>query len=138
MSFQLFTILGLLIMAITLVSLRREHIRTEYSVSWLSVGVILAALSLFPPALINIARRLNVDPNLCLLIIGGTLISALVFEISHVVSKLRDENVLLAQRLAILEHQLHRFGASNAENSIKDGPEASNPSYSGREPSSAR
>jgi BMFP domain-containing protein YqiC len=41
-------------------------------------------------------------------IVAGVLISGLVFGISRVVSRLRDENVLLAQRIAILEFRLQR------------------------------
>jgi hypothetical protein len=34
----------------------------------------------------------------------------LVFELTRVVSRLRDENVILAQRLAILEFQVRESG----------------------------
>jgi hypothetical protein len=103
---SLFLVIGLATVVGTLVSLRREHIRTEYSVSWLIVGVILTLLALFPRALDVAARKIDLDPRLILLTVGGALISGLVFEISHLVSKLRDENVMLAQRLAILEYRL--------------------------------
>jgi hypothetical protein len=104
----MFLIIGLVTLCVTLISLRREHIRTEYSVSWLAVGVILTALAMIPNLLDNAARYLDLDPRICLLLLGGVLISGLVFEISHVVSKLRDENVILAQRLAILEYRLRQ------------------------------
>ncbi len=118
----LFLVVGILTIVVTLFSLRREHIRTEYSVSWLAVGAILTLLALFPRALDATARALDVDPRTCFLIASGALISSLVFEISHVVSKLRDENVMLAQRLAILEYQLrpsgeHRLGEHHGESS---------------------
>ena len=106
--FDVFFILGAITVLATLFSLRREHIRTEYSLSWLLVGAILAILALVPrvPA---VAQRMGIDSHLFLPIAGGVLISTLVFEISHVVSKLRDENVMLAQRLAILEFQLRQI-----------------------------
>src|SRR5207248_2487407 len=110
---SLFLVIGLATLAGTLVSLRREHIRSEYSVSWLLVGVILTLIALSPSQVDGIARGLDLDPRLLFLVVGGALISGLVFEISHVVSKLRDENVMLAQRIAILEYQLRRTEQSH-------------------------
>jgi hypothetical protein len=114
---SLFLVIGLTTVLGTLISLRREHIRTENSVSWLLVGVILTVLALSPRILEWAARNLDLDPRLFFLIVGGALISGLVFEISHVVSKLRDENVMLAQRLAILEYQVRRANKVHGENS---------------------
>jgi hypothetical protein len=99
-------IIGLLIIVGTLISLRREHIRTEYSVSWLAVGVLLTALAAFPALLNGISARLEVSPEVFFLTTGGTLISILVFGIARVVSRLTDENVMLAQRVAVLEFQM--------------------------------
>jgi hypothetical protein len=107
MNFHLvFVAIGLTTIAATLISLRREHIRTEYSTSWLLVGIILSVLGLFPGALDGAARILGVEPPVSFLILAGLLVSAVVFEVSHVVSRLRDEKVVLAQRIAILEFQI--------------------------------
>jgi hypothetical protein len=75
------------------------------------VGVLLTGLSAFPKVLGGLARNLNLGPEICYLMVGGTLISGLVFEISHLVSRLRDENVMLAQRIAILEYELNNTEA---------------------------
>ena len=116
MSLHLISLgIGLITIVGTLVSLRREHIRTEYSVSWLAVGIILTGLSAFPSLLDSASRRIGVGPDVCFLIIGGTLISVLVFEMTRVVSRLRDENVILAQRLAILEFQVRDSGNRNGQ-----------------------
>ncbi len=118
MNFHLlFLVIGLATVVATLVSLRREHIRTEYSVSWLLVGAILTFLALFPRALDEAARTISLDPRLVFVIAAGVLISGLVFENSHVVSKLRDQNTMLAQRLAILEYQLGRLNEGNGQSS---------------------
>ena len=65
---SVFLIAGLAIIAGTLYSLRREHIRVEYSVSWLAVGCTLTGLSLFPSILRITARKLGLDPQLFFLI----------------------------------------------------------------------
>jgi hypothetical protein len=116
MSLHLISLsIGLITIVGTLVSLRREHIRTEYSVSWLAVGIVLTGLSAFPSLLDMASSHLGVGPEGCFLIIGGTLISALVFEMTRVVSRLRDENVILAQRLAILEFQMQDSGERHGQ-----------------------
>jgi hypothetical protein len=111
---SVFVLAGLLTVAGTLVSLRRQHIRTEYSVSWLVVGIVLTGLTAFPRLLNEIANIVGLDFETCFPLVGGTLVSGLVFEISHLVSRLRDENVILAQRIAILEYQLQEFGNRDA------------------------
>jgi hypothetical protein len=112
-----FVLIGLLTIAGTLVSLRREHIRAEYSVSWLVVGVVLTTLAALPKVLDRVALAFGASPDTFLLIAGGTLIATLVFEISRVVSRLRDENVMLAQRVAILEYRIGEFGKDGTQDS---------------------
>jgi len=105
---SVFLLLGIITIVATLVSLRREHIRTEYSVSWLVLGSILSLSALFPGTLDEIAKEAGFDPRVFFVLVSGGLSSILLFDISHVVSKLRDENVMLAQKLATLEYQLER------------------------------
>src|SRR3954449_2408961 len=94
---NVFIAAGLLAVVVTLVALRRQHIRAEYSVSWLIVGSILTGLAAFPAALNKLARLFGIDYETCFLLIGGVLVAGVLFEMSHLVSRLRDENVMLAQ-----------------------------------------
>ncbi|HEY4088577.1 MAG TPA: DUF2304 domain-containing protein [Bryobacteraceae bacterium] len=112
---SLFLATGIFTTIATLRSLRREHIRTEYSISWLGVGVILTLLALFADAISQAAHKIGLDPAICFAAVAAMLISGLVFEISHVVSRLRDENVILTQRLAILEHQVRKVDSRHGE-----------------------
>jgi hypothetical protein len=106
---QIFQYAAVIIILATLVSLRRAHIRVEYSVSWLGVGLILFICALFPRFLMRAAASLGVDPQTGFVFLAGILALALVFEVSLAVSQLRDENVMLTQRLAILEYHLLRM-----------------------------
>jgi hypothetical protein len=103
---QIYQNAAILIVLATLVSLRRAHIRVEYSVSWLVVGVILFVCALFPRLLARLASSFGLDPEAAFLVLTGALALALLFEVSLVVSQLRDENIILTQRLAILEYHL--------------------------------
>jgi hypothetical protein len=116
MNHPVFLLIGLLTIAGTLVSLRREHIRPEYSVSWLGVGIVLTVLAAFPRLLDGVAHIFGASADAFFLMTGGTLIAILVFEISRVVSRLRDENVMLAQRVAILEYKIREIGKDGTKN----------------------
>jgi xanthosine utilization system XapX-like protein len=73
---SIFFAAGVLTVIGTLVSLRREHIRTEYSVSWLAVGLTLAFLAMTPRALVGLLGILageQVIPLAKQLITGSTI-----------------------------------------------------------------
>ena len=106
---QIFLLGAVIVILATLFSLRRAHIRVEYSVSWLVVGAISFVCALFPSVLMRIASELGLDPQIGFIFLAGALGVALLFEVSLVVAQLRDENVLLTQRLAILEYHLHQL-----------------------------
>lgn len=101
------TILSIVLMVVVLFSVRRSHIRVEYSVSWLGAGVILLVLSRSPRALYWIAEQLGLtDPPLALLILVFCIFLVVIYRLSVVISDLKDANIAMAQRLAILEFQL--------------------------------
>src|SRR5690242_12593397 len=107
MSFHsIFLTAGALTIIGTLVSLRRERIRPEYSISWLVVGAVITGMALFPKFVNRFSAILGLDNQTFFLMLSGALVSALVFGISRVVSRLRDENVLLAQKIAVLEFRI--------------------------------
>ena len=110
---QIFQLGAVIVILATLISLRRSHIRVEYSVSWLAVGLILLICALFPRYLVRAAASMGLDPQIAFVLLAGALALGLVFEVSAVVSRLRDENVMLTQRLAILEYHLLRVKAGH-------------------------
>jgi hypothetical protein len=101
------TILSVVLMAVVLFSVRRSHIRVEYSVSWLAAALILLVLSRSPGTLNWIAVQLGLaDPPLALLILVFCVFLVVIYRLSVVISDLKDANIAMAQRLAILEFQL--------------------------------
>ena len=90
-----------------LVSVRRAHIRVEYSVSWLLAAAALLVLSRSRGMLEAAAHKLGLaDPPLALLLVIGCVFLLMFYRFSVIISKLRDDNIALAQRLAILEYHL--------------------------------
>jgi len=101
------TVTSVLLLVLVLASVRRAHIRVEYSVSWLAAAVALLLLSRVSYLLQAIAKILGVtSAPLALLMIAGAVFLLIFFRFSVIVSHLRDDNVALAQRVAILEYHL--------------------------------
>jgi len=101
------TVISLLLMAMVLFSVRRSHIRVEYSVSWLAAAVILLLLSRSSFALEWIASELGLTyPPLALILLIVCVFVIVIYRLSVVISDLKDANIAMAQRLAIVEFQL--------------------------------
>ena len=101
------TVLSIFLLIMVLVSVRRAHIRVEYSVSWLVAAAALLVVSRSPSLLDATAGFLGISyPPLAPLLIVGCVFLIMFYRFSLVMSKLRDDNIALAQRLAILEYHL--------------------------------
>jgi hypothetical protein len=102
------TVLSLVLIAMILFSVRRAHIRVEYSVSWLLAATAMLLLSLARPVLDIITTRAGIpDTPLTLFLIAGSIFLIMFFRFSVIISHLRDDNIALAQRVAILEYYIH-------------------------------
>jgi hypothetical protein len=104
---NLMTVLSVALILLVLRSVRRAHIRVEYSVSWLGAAATLLLLSRSHWALERIARFAGIeDPPLALVLIVGCLFLIVFYQFSIVISDLKDANISLAQRVAILEFKI--------------------------------
>src|SRR6266478_518257 len=104
--------MSLLLIALVLASVRRAHIRVEYSVSWLAASVAILVLSRSPRLLEAIAAQLGINyPPLALMLLAGCVFVVIFFRFSVIISKLKDNNIALAQRVAILEYHLQEMNA---------------------------
>ncbi len=97
--------IGLMLMV--LYSVRRSHIRVEYSVSWLVASIILLILSRSRTLLMWIAGSLGLsDPPVAIVMIVFFVFLVVLYRLSLIISRLKDANIALVQRLAILECQM--------------------------------
>jgi hypothetical protein len=100
-------VFSLAMMVVVLASVRRAHIRVEYSVSWLLASALLLALSFSEFPLNRVEQFLRVsDAPAALLMIAGCIFVVVVYRSSLHISNLKDSNIALAQRVAILEYRL--------------------------------
>lgn len=99
--------ISLVLILAVLIEVRRAHIRVEYSVSWLAAGLALLLVSSFPGVHSLVARWLNLEQEpLTLILVVGCIFLFVLFRLSIVVSSLKDNNIALAQRVAILEYRI--------------------------------
>lgn len=95
--------LGLIVLV--LASLRREHIRVEYSVSWLGAGVVLLGISRSPRLMDWLSDLLGIaNAPLALLVAVSAVFLFVFYRFSVMVSHLKESNIALTQRVAILEY----------------------------------
>jgi hypothetical protein len=98
---------SLVLLLVVLISLRRSHIRVEYSVSWLAAAVALLILSRSQTALLWVTGVLGVnDPPVALIMIVFCVFLVVFYRFSVIISELKDANIALAQRVAILQYQI--------------------------------
>jgi hypothetical protein len=99
--------MSVLLIVLVLTSVRRAHIRVEYSVSWLLASVTILVLSRSRTLLEATAAQLGIaDPPIALLLLAGCVFVIIFYRFSLIISKLKDDNIALAQRVAILEYHL--------------------------------
>jgi len=97
----------LLVLAV-LELIRSRRLRERYALLWLVTGIVLTVLSAWRDGLNTIAGWFGIRsyPPAVLFAVGLLFILAVLLHYSTVISRLSDQNVVLAQRLALLEEEL--------------------------------
>jgi hypothetical protein len=99
--------LSVALIVLVLFSVRRSHIRVEYSVSWLVAAVTLLVISRWRSVLDGLSEFLGIaNLPLAFVFTIGCVFVLVFFRFSVIISALKDANISLAQRVAILEFQL--------------------------------
>jgi hypothetical protein len=103
---------SLLLLLVVFELIRSRRLRERYALLWLLTGVVLLALSLWRDGLNTIAGWFGVTtyPPAILGAVGALFILVVLLHYSTVISRLSDQNTILAQRLALLEQQLRERG----------------------------
>jgi hypothetical protein len=99
---------SLLLLLIVFELIRSRRLRERYALLWLVTGLVLLALSLWRGGLNTIAGWLGVEtyPPAVLFAVAVLFVLAVLLHYSTVISKLTDQNVVLAQRVALLEQEV--------------------------------
>ena len=102
------TIVSLLLLAGVFELIRSRRLRERYALLWVVTGIVLVVLSAWRGGLNTIASWVGVRgyPPAVLFAIGLLFVILVLLHYSTVISRLTDQNVVLAQRLALLETRL--------------------------------
>jgi hypothetical protein len=89
--------------------IRSRRLREQYALLWLATGIVLVILSAWRGGLNTIAGWLGVRgyPPAVLFAVGLMFVILVLLHYSTVISRLADQNVVLAQKLALLETRLN-------------------------------
>jgi len=101
-------IASFLLVLVVLELIRSRRLRERYALLWLATGIVLTVLAAWRTGLNTIAGWFGVRsyPPAVLFAVGILFILVVLLHYSTVISRLSDQNVVLAQRLALLEQQL--------------------------------
>jgi hypothetical protein len=99
---------SLLLLLIVLELIRGRRLKERYALLWLATGLVLLVLSVWRGGLNTIAGWLGVSgyPPAILFAAAIMFVIAVLLHYSTVLSKLTDDNVVLAQEVALLRARL--------------------------------
>lgn len=102
------TFASLVLLLVVFELIRSRRLRERYALLWLVTGAVLVVLSAWRGGLNTIAGWLGVKgyPPAVLFAVGLLFVILVLLHYSTVISRLADQNVVLAQRLALLETRL--------------------------------
>jgi hypothetical protein len=102
------TVVAVVLLLVVFELIRSRRLRERYALLWLATGLVLVALSAWRAGLNTIAGWLGVRsyPPAVLFAVGLLFVILVLLHYSTVISRLADQNTILAQRLALLEARM--------------------------------
>jgi len=87
--------------------MRTRRLQERYALLWLLTGIVVMVLALWRGALGLLANAVGIAyPPSALFVLAALFILVVLLHYSTVISKLSEQNIKLAQRLALLENEL--------------------------------
>jgi hypothetical protein len=101
---------SLLLLLVVLELVRGRRLKERYALLWLATGGVLLVLSAWRGGLNTIAGWVGIEtyPPAVLFAVATLFVLLVLLHYSTVLSKLTDDNVALAQRIALLEERVSR------------------------------
>lgn len=102
---------SLLLILVVLELIRGRRLKERYALLWLATGVVLLVLSAWRGGLNTIAAWFGIGtyPPAILFAAATLFVILVLLHYSTVLSRLTDENVLLAQQVGLLGERLRRL-----------------------------
>jgi hypothetical protein len=98
---------AVILLLLILELIRSRRLQERYALLWLLTGIVILVLSVWRGLLAKVADLVGIAyPPSALFVLAALFVLMVLLHYSTVISKLSDQNAILAQRLAILEHSL--------------------------------
>jgi cell division protein FtsW (lipid II flippase) len=99
------SVASLLLLLVVFELIRGRRLKERYALLWIATGLVLLVLSAWRGGLNTIAGWMGIStyPPAILFAVATLFVIIVLLYYSTVLSKLTDENTLLAQRVALLE-----------------------------------
>ena len=86
---------------------RRRRLLERYALLWLGSALVLLVFAVWADGLRQVADALGIEtPSNALFALAFAFVLVLLLHFSLVISRLSDQNKMLAQRLGLLQHEL--------------------------------
>jgi hypothetical protein len=100
-------IAAVILLLVILELIRSRRLQERYALLWLLTGIVILVLSAWRGLLAKLADLVGIAyPPSALFVLASFFVLTVLLHYSTVISQLSDQNRILAQRLAILEHDL--------------------------------
>jgi hypothetical protein len=105
--------------------IRRRRLMERYALLWLAAGVTLLVLALWKGLLTKLAHAAGISylPS-ALFAVAFLFVVAMLVHFSITISRLSDQNTVLAQRLALLQERLDQRDGQGSNGQGSDATEA--------------
>jgi len=98
---------AVILLLVVLELIRSRRLQERYALLWLLTGIVILILAAWRSALARLADLVGIAyPPSALFVLASIFVMVVLLHYSTVISKLSDQNRILAQRLAILEHSV--------------------------------
>lgn len=102
---------------------RRRHLMERYALLWLAAGVVVLILAIWQGLLTTVSSWVGIYyPPAALFAAGFVFVLIMLLHFSIVVSRLSDQNKILAQRVALLQQHLEKSERETAERQLVEDP----------------
>jgi hypothetical protein len=123
--------IGVIVVAVVICTvifelIRRKHLMERYAILWLCLGITTFVLAAWKGLLTTFSEAVGIYyPPAALFAVAFLFVMALLLNFSIVISRLSNQNKILAQRLALLQQRLDEKGSADNEPTEPTPPEPS-------------
>lgn len=89
--------------------IRKKKLKEQYSLLWFLTDMVIFVFAVWESLLTRISEALGIQvPSNALFLLALMFLFAIVLHFSLIASRLTDQSKMLAQKLALMDHELRR------------------------------